>query len=43
MNKKERYFILGLLLLAVVLWGVMTLLRPTDYGSIQITMNGEEY
>ena len=43
MKKKERYFILGLLLLAVVLWCVMNLLRPTDYGNIRITVNGEEY
>lgn len=43
MQKKEKYFIWGILLLAVVLWGVMTVLGPRSYGCIRIEVDGEEY
>lgn len=43
MKKKERLFILGILIAAAALWGAMTLLRPDDYGKIRITAAGSEY
>ena len=43
MKKKETYFILGILLFATILWGAMTVLRPQSYGTIRITVNGEEF
>lgn len=43
MKKTEKTFILGLLLLALVLWAAMHFLRPQNYGIICITVNGEEY
>lgn len=41
MKKKEKLFIIGILLFAVLLWLVLSLLRPRDYGSIRITVDGE--
>lgn len=40
MKKKEKLFIWGILLFAVLLWLVVSLLRPRDYGSIRITVDG---
>lgn len=43
MKKNEKRFIFAVLLLALLLWGIMTLLRPHSYGSIRITVDGTEY
>lgn len=43
MKKKELTFIIGIVVFAVVLWGGMYLARCGHYGTIRITVNGEEY
>nr|WP_295282755.1 NusG domain II-containing protein [uncultured Blautia sp.] len=43
MKKKELTFIIGIVAFAVVLWGGMYLARRGHYGTIRITVNGEEY
>lgn len=43
MKKKEFIFIAAILVFALGLWGVMFLMRKGDYGSIRITVDGEEY
>ena len=43
MKKKELTFIIGIVAFAVVLWGGMYLTRRGHYGTIRITVNGEEY
>ena len=43
MKKKELTFIIGIVVFAVVLWGGMYLTRRGHYGTIRITVNGEEY
>lgn len=43
LKKKELIFITSILAAALLLWGVMFLLRKGDYGSVRITVNGEEY
>lgn len=43
MKKKELTFIIGIVVFAVVLWGGMYLARHGHYGTIRITVNGEEY
>ena len=43
MKKKEVLFIAGILVFALALWGFLTVLRRGDYGSVRITVNGEEY
>ena len=43
MKKKELTFIIGIVVFAVVLWGGMYLARRGHYGTIRITVNGEEY
>lgn len=43
MKKKEKLFIVGILIFAAVLWLAMSLLRPRDYGSIRITVDGAEF
>lgn len=43
MKKSERLFIGGILIFALLLWVLLHLLRPHDYGSIRITVDGEEY
>lgn len=43
MKKKELTFIIGIVVFAVVLWGGMYLARRGHYGTIHITVNGEEY
>lgn len=40
MKKKEKLFILGVLLFAALLWLILSLLRPREYGTIRITVNG---
>lgn len=41
MKKKELLFISGVLLFAAVLWLILSLVRPRDYGDIRITVDGE--
>lgn len=41
MKKKEKLFIAGILLFAAAMWLILSFLRPRDYGSIQITVNGD--
>ena len=43
MKKKELTFIIGIVVFALLLWGGMYLTRCGNYGSIRITVNGEEY
>ena len=42
MKKKELTFIIGIVVFALLLWGGMYLTRRGNYGSIRITVNGEE-
>lgn len=43
MKKREFIFVGTILVFALVLWGGMLLVRKGDYGSIRITVDGEEY
>mgnify|MGYP000423414826 FL=1 len=43
MKKKELTFIISIVVFALVLWTGMYLVRQGHYGSIRITVNGEEY
>lgn len=43
MKKKEIAFIAGILIFALVLWAGMYLFRRGNYGTVRITVNGEEY
>ncbi|MDD2958700.1 MAG: NusG domain II-containing protein [Lachnospiraceae bacterium] len=43
MKKKEKIFILGILVFALILWCLMTWLRPRGYGSIRIQADGNDY
>ena len=43
MKKKEIVFITGILVFALILWGGMYFVRKGHYGTIRITVNGEEY
>ena len=43
MKKKEMLFIGGILVLALILWAGMSFFYKGDYGSITITVDGEEY
>ena len=43
MKKKELTFIIGIIVFALLLWGGMYFVRRGHYGSIRITINGEEY
>lgn len=43
MKKKEIIFIGGILIFALVLWLGMYLVRRGHYGTIKITVNGEEF
>lgn len=43
MKKKELTFIISIVVFALVLWGGMYLVRQGHYGSIRITVDGEEY
>lgn len=43
LKKKEILFITGILVFALGLWAVMAAVRRGSYGSIRITVNGEEY
>ena len=43
MKKKEIAFIAGILIFALALWAGMYLFRRGNYGTIRITVNGEEY
>ena len=43
MKKKEILFIGGILVLALLLWVVMSFFYKGNYGSITITVDGEEY
>ena len=43
LKKKEILFITGILAFALVLWAGMYFVRRGHYGTIRITVNGEEY
>lgn len=43
MKKKDLIIIAAILAVALALWGGMFLMRKDDYGSIRITVNGQEY
>ena len=43
MKKKEILFIGGILVLALVLWAGISFFYKGQYGSITITVDGEEY
>ena len=43
MKKKELTFIISIVVFALILWGGMYLTRRGHYGTIRITVNGEEY
>lgn len=43
MTRKEKLFAACVCLLALLLWGAMTLLRPGDIGSVQIEIDGQDY
>ena len=43
MKKKEIFFILGILILAGVLWVVMSFFRSGAHQTVRITVDGEEY
>ena len=43
MKKKEKLFILGILIPALVLWAVMSLLQRGSDQTIRITVDGKEY
>lgn len=43
MKKKDMIMIAAILAVALALWGGMFLMRKDDYGSIRITVNGQEY
>lgn len=43
LKKKEMIFIGGVLVLALVLWMGLSFFRKGDYGTIRITVDGEEY
>lgn len=43
MKKKELTFIIGIIVFAMLLWGGMYLFRQGHYGSVTITVDGQEY
>lgn len=43
LKKKELTFIISIVVFALILWGGMYLTRRGHYGTIRITVNGEEY
>lgn len=43
MKKKEKYFILGILVLAIVLWISMSYFQKGSHQTIRITVDGEEF
>ena len=43
MKKKEFIFIGGILILALAMWGGMSLINKGSHGSIRITVDGKEY
>ena len=43
MKKKELTFIIGIVVFALLLWVGMYLVRRGNYGTIRITVDGEEY
>lgn len=43
MKKKEWIFIVGILVFAGILWTGLSLLRRGEYGSIEITVEGEVF
>ena len=43
MKKREITFIVGILVFALILWAGMYFFRKGHYGTIRITVNGEEY
>ena len=43
MKKKEFLFIIGILLLALILWGGLKFFGSNDYGTVKIETDGELY
>lgn len=43
MKKKEKIFILSILLTATLLWIALQLFGSQDYGQIKISVDGEEF
>jgi len=43
LKKKELTFIIGIVVFALILWAGMYFIRRGHYGTVQITVNGEEY
>ena len=43
LKKKEFIFIGGILILALAMWGGMSLINKGSHGSIRITVDGKEY
>lgn len=43
LKKKEKYFILGILVLAIVLWISMSYFQKGSHQTIRITVDGEEF
>ena len=43
MKKIELTFIIGIIVFAMLLWGGMYLFRQGHYGSVTITVDGQEY
>lgn len=43
LKKKELTFIIGIVVFALILWTGMYFIRRGHYGTVQITVNGEEY
>ena len=43
MKKKEFIFIGGILILALAMWGGMSLINKGSHGSIRITVDGKKY
>lgn len=43
MKKKELTFIIGIVVFALILWAGMYFVRRGHYGTVRITVNGEEY
>lgn len=43
MKRKEKIFIISVLLIALASWGFMKYRQPDKYGKILITVQGKEY
>lgn len=43
LKRKEKQIFLVIIIFALLLWGLMIWLRPHDYESVHIQINGEDY